>query len=167
MAPKFEFVDAQTVRDAEGATHDVMAAIAALPWTKQRCPQMRHEYAILRRSPEDAWFVLEAMVRLNPDSYRAYFRGYQWANKYWDAPDGLRYWRGRFELDRCEPDSVEPPRRVSDGAKAIKNWDGPPWAPNGSNLYLQTPDGKWWPTREALASGYQPCRACEHRPAGI
>jgi hypothetical protein len=134
MASKqFELVDGRTVRDEDGIEYDVLDAINALPWKRQLCPVMGHEYAILSRSPTDAWFALEAMVRLNPDSYRAFFRGYPRPNRYWDAPDGLRYWRGRFELDRCNPDSVEPPRRVDDGAKASKDWDGPPWAPNGSN----------------------------------
>jgi hypothetical protein len=165
--PSFQFVDGRTVRNEAGITYDVMAAIQELPWVRQLCPLMPHAYAILQKSPAEAWFVVEAMIRLNPDSYRAYFRGYQSANRYWDAPDGLRYWRGRFEIDRCAPDSVEPPRRVNDGAKAIKDWDGPPWAPNGSNLYIQTPDGKWWPTRQAIASGHIPCRACRRRPPGI
>ena len=50
--------------------------------------------AILSRSPEGAWYVVEAMIRLSPNRYRAFFRGYQSANRYWEAPDGMRYWRG-------------------------------------------------------------------------
>jgi hypothetical protein len=167
MERPLEYVDERTVRDQRGVTYDVMDAIRNLPWTQQRCPVMRHEYAILQRSPEDDWYVVAAMIRHSPKSYRAYFRGYQSANRYWHAPDGLRYWRGKFELDRCELDSVEPPRRVSDGAKAIKDWSGPRWAPEGSNLYVEGRPGKWWPTREAIASGYIPCAACERRPPDI
>ncbi|MDQ3688661.1 MAG: hypothetical protein M3406_01220 [Chloroflexota bacterium] len=36
---------------------------------------MPHEYAILHKSPEQAWYVVEAMIRLSPASYRAYFNG--------------------------------------------------------------------------------------------
>jgi len=92
--------------------------------------------------------------------YRAYFRGYQTLNRYWDAPDGLRYWRTR-ELDRCRPDSVEPLRLVAEGAKAIRDWDGPPWAPNGIGLYEGRP-GKagWWLTKAAVDGGFEPCKAC-------
>ncbi len=63
---------------------------------------------------------------VEPDSFLAYFRGYQRPNRYWEAPDGLRYWRTRFELNRCTLDSVEPPRRVDQGAKPIRDWVGPP-----------------------------------------
>ncbi len=123
---QFDFVDARTVRDQDGVEYDVLDALSALPWKAQLCPVMRHEYAILSKSPTDLWFALEAMVRLSPDSYRAFFRGYPRPNRYWDAPDGLRYWRGRFELDRSSPDSAEQPRRVDDGATAIKTGMGHP-----------------------------------------
>jgi hypothetical protein len=129
---------------------------------------MPHEYVVQGKSDPLQYAVLEAMVRPdNPESYRAYFRGYQSANRYWEAPDGLRYWSTRFMLNRCEPDSVEPLRRVSQGARAIRDWDGPPWAPNGSGIYQRAADGRWWPTLAALASGYQPCRSCQRRPAGL
>ena len=97
----------------------------------------------------------------NADTYRAYFRRYRSPNRYWDAPDGQRYWLTRMMINRCWPDSVEPLRRVSDGAEPILDWQGPPWAPNGTDLYAQAADGRWWPTEAALASGYQPCRACQ------
>jgi hypothetical protein len=160
-------VDSRTVvADDDGTEFDVLEAAKALPWVDQLCPLMPHQYAVQMRSPEMAFRVLEAMVAKSPESYRAYFRGYQSPNRYWDAPDGLRYWRTR-ELNRCDPDSVEPLRRVEDGAKPIKDWDGPPWTPNGIGIYLQAPNGKWWPTQEALASGFQPCRACSRRPRGL
>ena len=101
------------------------------------------------------------LLARNPDSFRAYFRGYQSANRYWDAPDGLRYWRGsKFEIDRGQPDDAGL-RRVAEGAKAAKDWDGPPFAPDGIGLYEQDEKGRWWPTEAALASGYQPCPSCE------
>jgi len=74
---------------------------------------MRHEYSIWGQGPAWAWNVLSSMLLAsNPDSFRAYFRGYQSANRYWDAPapDGLRYWRGRFEIDRGRPDGGGRPK---------------------------------------------------------
>jgi hypothetical protein len=102
----------------------------------------------------------------NPETYRAYFRGYRSPNRYWDAPDGQRYWLTRMMINRCRPDSVEPLRLVSEGATSIPDWDGPPWAPDGIGIYEQSADGRWWPTAAALAGGFQPCRACQRtRPA--
>lgn len=161
--PSFEIVDSRTVRAEDGSHSDVLEAIEALPWVHQLCPLMPHDYAVLFRSPESAWFALEAMVRWSPDSYRAYFRGYQTTNRYWDAPDGMRYWRTRFELNRCKPESVEPLRRRDEGAKPIRDWEGPPWAPDGSGLYAKEPDGKWWPRFEG--TDMKPCRACQRPPA--
>lgn len=160
--PKFEIVSSRTVRDADGRQYDVAEAIAALPWVSQLCPQMPHQYVVQSHSPEWAYGVLETMVAgRNPETYKAYFRGYQTPNRYWEAPDGLRYWSTRFMLNRCEPDSVEPLRRVDEGAKPIKNWDGPPWAPSGIGLYEPDAKGHWWPTKVALQAGYQPCKACQ------
>ena len=113
-----------------------------------------------------AWNALEAMVRWNP-SYRAYFRGYRRPNRCWDAPHGLRYWRAGTVLNRCDTGSVELLRHVEDGAKRIRDWDRPPWALNGIGIYFQAPNGKWWPTQEALRSGFRPCRACSRRPRGL
>lgn len=161
--PTFEYVDGRTVRASDGAFVDVLDAIDALPWVQQLCPFMRHEYAITNKSPAWAWYALEAMIRLHPDSYRAYFRGYPYPNRYWEAPDGLRYWRGRFEIDRATPDSVEPPRRVDQGAKPIKDWAGPPHAPVGyGHLYVQDVNGRWWARFEG--TDYEPCRACSRTP---
>jgi hypothetical protein len=119
---------------------------------------MRHQYAVRRRSPLWAWDALDAMIRDSPEGYLAYFRGYRRPNRYWDGPDGLRYWRTRFELNRCTADSVEPPRRVDQGAQPILDWDGPPHAPNGIGLYVQDADGRWWPRFEGTE--YEPCRGC-------
>lgn len=157
----------RTIRAEDGAEYDVIDAIDALPWVSQLCPLMPHQYVVRAKAPDWAWNALEAMVRRNPHSYRAYFRGYTTPNRYWDAPDGQRYWRTGMMLNRCDPGSVEPLRRVEDGAKPFKDWDGPPWAPNGIGIYFQAPNGKWWPTQEALASGFKPCRSCSRRPIGL
>ena len=55
----------------DGQLYDVPAAIADLPWVRQLCPFTPHEYAILGKAREQAWFVAEAMIRLSPSSYRA------------------------------------------------------------------------------------------------
>lgn len=100
------------------------------------------------------------LVAGNPNTFRAYFRGYPSANRYWDAPDGLRYWRGRFEIDRGQPDEAGL-RRVDAGGTAVKDWEGPPFAPDAIGLYERDERGGWWPTEAALEAGYQPCRSCE------
>jgi hypothetical protein len=121
---------------------------------------MRHEYTIWGKGPQWAWNVLSTMLLArNPDSFRAYFRNYETANRYWDAPDGLRYWRGRFEIDRDKPDGVGQ-RRVTDGGKPSKAIDGPRYAPTGIGLYVQDENDRWWPTDAALAAGYLPCASC-------
>jgi hypothetical protein len=144
---------------------DVAEAIDALPWVQQLCPFMPHQYAALDRSPQWAWFALDAMIADSPASYLAYFRGYHSPFLYWDGPDGWRYWRTRSVLNRCDPASVEPLPIVADGAAPAPNWDGAPWAANGSGLYEQSPDGKWWPTATFFDLGYVPCRACRRPPA--
>lgn len=154
----YEVIDQRAVRDENGATHDILEAIAALPWVRQLCPFMPHEYAVLNRSPGASWFALDAMIRLSPRSYRAYFRGYQSPNRYWEAPDGMRYWRTPFELNRCEPSTAEV-RRVDHGATPIADWDGPPWAPpEAAHLYEREADGKWWP--RFTGTPFAPCKGC-------
>jgi hypothetical protein len=70
--------------------------------------------------------VVERMLTAsNPGSYR----GYPTPNRYWDAPDGQRYWMSRMMINRCWPDSVEPLRLVRDSAKPVEYWDGPPMGP--------------------------------------
>jgi hypothetical protein len=166
VAP-FEYVDQRTLTDADGTRFDVLDAVQQLPWVRQFCPFMPHEYAILRKSPEEAWYVVEAMVRLSPTSYRAFFRGYPSTNRYWDAPDGGRYWRSRFELDRWDASDTEGLRRRDEGAHAIKDWDGPRWAPYGAGYYFQSADGTWWPSAKFFAEGYEPCRACRKPPPDL
>src|SRR4051794_2650710 len=95
----YDIVDARTVRGPDGREYDVVDAIEALSWRPQLCPLMPHEYSIWKKGPEGAdwpewaWNVLSSMLLVrNPDSFKAYFRGYQSATPYWDAPDGRRYW---------------------------------------------------------------------------
>jgi len=164
---EFAYVDERTIQGADGELHDVLNAIDQLPWTRQWCPFMPHEYAILRRSPERAWFVLEAMIALSPNGYRAFFRGYQSANRYWEAPDGRRYWRSRFEIDRWDAADAADLRRRDQGAHAIKNWDGPNWAPNGSGYYVHTADGKWWPSPKFFAEDHEACLGCRRPPPDV
>jgi hypothetical protein len=164
---RYEYIDARTIRDPEGMEHDVLEAIGQLPWVRQLCPFMPHEYAILSRSPEHPWYVVEAMIRLSPTSYRTFFRGYPRANRYWEAPDGRRYWRSRFELDRWDASDVSGLRRRDEGAHPIKDWDGPPWATNASGYYIPGPKGKWWPSAKFFVDGYEPCRACRNPPAKL
>jgi hypothetical protein len=162
---RFEIVDVDTVVDVDGLQHDVPEAIAALPWVDQLCPLMPHQYAHLSKADPLTYGVVEHMLKAaNPDSYRAYFRGYQSPNRYWDAPDGQRYWLTRMMINRCWPDSVEPLRLVSDGAKPAPDWEGPPYAPNGIGIYEQDEKGHWWPTETALGGGFQPCKACRRTP---
>jgi hypothetical protein len=150
------------VHDEENVKHYVLEAIARLPWVKQLCPLMPHEYAHQKKADLLTYAVVEHMLKAaNPETYRAYFRGYLAPNRYWDAPDGQRYWLTRMMINRCWPDSVEPLRLVSGGAKPVPDWDGPPWAPNGIGIYERDTHGKWWPTEAALATGFQPCRACQ------
>ena len=101
------------------------------------------------------------MIRLSPQAYRAFFRGYQSANRYWEAPDGRRYWRARYEIDRWDAADTSGLRRRDERARAIKDWDGPRHAPNGAGLYEQDARGGWWPTQMALDAGYLPCASCQ------
>lgn len=161
MPTGYVIVGACTVRAPDGREYDVLDAIRALPWRPQLCPVMRHEYSIWGQGPEWAWNVLSSMLLArNAGSFRAYFRGYPSANRYWDAPDGLRYWRGRYEIDRGQPDAAGL-RRVDEGAEPSRDWDGPPFAPDGIGLYDRDDNARWWPTEAALGNGYLPCASCE------
>lgn len=122
---------------------------------------MGHEYAIRTKSPLWAWDVVARMLKAdNHDSFQAYFRGYPHPNRYWDAPDGMRYWRSRIELDRCRPEESDV-RRLGPGVGPAKDWNTAPWAPKHDERYELDSKGKWWPTDAALHDGYQPCLACQ------
>lgn len=95
----------------------------------------KHQYVVLTRSPEGqlADLILQAVQR-HPAAYLAYFRGYRTPMRYLEV-GAHRYWRTALNavhmLNRCTLDSVEPPRRVDQGAQPI-DWEGPPWAPFGT-----------------------------------
>ena len=162
--PRYELADARTLRGSDGTEFDVMEAIAALPWTPQLCPFMRHEYAITNKSPPWAWYALEAMIRLHPDSYRAYFRGYPSVNRYSEAPDGLRYWRGRFEINRATPESVS--RRAASTRAPSRSRTGT------ARRGLRADWASTSRTGRASGGGFegtdmQPCRACRNPPREV
>lgn len=99
-----------------------------------------HQYVVQARCPGDEWAVLDTAIATSPDSYLAYFRGYQWPMRYWEF-EGRRYWRTSNRerdgnvthmLNRCLFEDAEPPRRVDQGAMPITDWQGPPWELNGS-----------------------------------
>ena len=164
---EFEYVNERTLRAADGTDRDVLEAIDQLPWVRQWCPFMPHQYAILSMSSERAWYIVEAMIRLSPRTYRAFFRGYDRTNRYWEAPDGNRYWRSRFEIDRWDAADETGLRRRDEGAHAIKDWDSAPWAPSGEGYYIQTPNRKWWPTGKFFDEGYEACRGCRKPPPDV
>jgi hypothetical protein len=59
----------QTLRERD-LDDGLAAAISALPWVRQLCPLMPHEYAVHSRSPAWEWETLEARVMPgNPASY--------------------------------------------------------------------------------------------------
>jgi hypothetical protein len=95
----------------------------------------------------EAVSVLLELIRRHPDSFNAYYRGYVRPNRYLEIGE-YRYWRTRLGgtdmLNRCSLDSVEPPRRVDQGAKPIP-WgeDVPPWAPYGTKGWVKRGNG-WY-----------------------
>jgi hypothetical protein len=113
-------------------------AINRLPWKDAVLYPPPHQYVVLEWCDPDAWDVLDTAIREQPDSFLAFFRGYQRPMRDWEF-EGRRYWRTSSTaygplthmLNRCALDSVEPPRRVDDGAEPMP-WEGPPWMPNGS-----------------------------------
>lgn len=134
--------------------YDVGEAITAVPWITARQYPPPHQYVIFGRCPPLAWDVLACAVAKHPESYLAYFRGYQKPMRYWEF-EGYRYWRtasrnpsGKIThmLNRCGFDDVEPPRRVDQGAKPRLDWDGPPWLPERSpwpDWFVKGPDGRY------------------------
>ena len=169
-AGKFRFFiddDGLVVSEDSGRKYDPMEAAQPLPWVDMTCPFMPHQYVVKQRSPAQRFAILEAAIAQHPAGYDGYFRGYRSPNHYWDAPDGRRYWQTAARqrqgltimLNRCDQ-TFEPPRRVDQGAKPAKKWDGPPWAPSGNGIYTLRVDGKWWPREGTIA----PCRACQQNP---
>ncbi len=120
-------------------------AATRLPWVDARLDSgmPAHQYVVVGEQStgpregidQAAVNVLRQSIQTHPDGYDAYFRGYQRPTHYLELSDGLRYWRtslyGTEMLNRCHPDSVEPPRRVDQGARPIP-WQGNPWDLAGS-----------------------------------
>jgi len=156
----------QEVVGPDGAKYSVADAIRRLPW-RSALPgggMPAHQYVVLGQCDALAADVLDCVIRKSPDAYNAYFRGYQHPMRYVEI-DGWRFWRTRLNkthmLNRCTLDSVEPPRRVDQGAKRIP-WDGPPWAPNGSPWppgYIEV-GGKWVYRRELDPRRGFTCAGC-------
>ena len=133
-----EFHHWQVVDVDTGEVYDVAAAAARIPWMKFRGetvpPTMpAHWYVVLGQCADVDWDILAFAIAKHPESYLAYFRGYRTPNRYLELGDGYRYWRtklhGTHMLNRCTPDSCEPPRRVDQGAGPETDWQGPPWWP--------------------------------------
>ena len=105
----------RSMNSAIGAQSELREAIDRLPW-RAALPadgMPPHEYVILGKCPTEAWDILSAAVRDDPDSYDAYFRGYPWPMHYWEF-EGHRFWRTSGKgpthmLNRSTLDSVEPP----------------------------------------------------------
>jgi hypothetical protein len=145
---KLELKEEKVVNSETGGEYDVAAVAARLPWQAQKtgssswedwAPYMPpHQFVVLGKCNYADWDVLYFTCMKHPASYRAYFRGYQSPMRYWESGDGYRYWptalRGVLMLNRCTLDSVEPPRRVDQGARRIKpkDWGAPPWLPQGN-----------------------------------
>jgi hypothetical protein len=149
---KLELHGDKVVNSDTGEEYDVAVVAARLPWAAQKTgnsswedypPYMPpHEFVVLGKCNYADWDVLYFACTKHPTSYLAYFRGYQSPMRYWEPGDGYRYWptslRGVMMLNRCAPDSVEPPRRKDQGARPIKprDWDAPPWLPKGNGWPL-------------------------------
>jgi hypothetical protein len=138
----------KVVNSDTGEEYNVAAVAARLPWRAQQTgksswedypPYMPpHEFVVLGKCDYADWYVLYFACMKHPASYWAYFRDYPSRMRYWELGDDYRYWptalRGVMMLNRCTLDSVEPPRRVDQGARPIKpkNWGAPPWLPQGN-----------------------------------
>jgi hypothetical protein len=167
-----QFDDQLRIVNADtGEVYDVAAVAARLPWRMEggRAPRPqptmpRHEYIVRGRCDDGDWDVLYFAVQKHPGSYRAYFRGYLSPMRYWELGDGYRYWvtaiRGVVMLNRCTLDSVEPPRRVDEGAKPRRDWDAlVPYWPEGYWAPFGSPPGTAERNR-ALAHALRPGAAC-------
>lgn len=117
-----------------------------------------HEYIVEAGLADDArrfCKMIEFIIDNHPQKYSAYFRGYQYPMRYLDvgtAPSDYRYWRTRLNrtwfMNRCRLNSVEPPRRVDCGAKAIplSEWGAKyRWWPRGAGWgeWKRGADGTW------------------------
>ena len=159
-----------TIRDVATPptpAYSVDPAIAQLPWRDALAGggMPAHQYVVIDEATKPMADLLSTVIRDHPDSFDAYFRGYQRPMRYLEIGD-RRYWRtsnGPTQmLNRCTLDSVEPPRRVADGAGPLP-WDGPPWALNGEPWppgYVQIENGRWVYRAEADPRRGYACTAC-------
>lgn len=153
----------------QGREYDFEWAISRLPWRHNDLaphePRMPpHEY-VLKDVDADwlpAYEMAYVMITQSPESYLAYFRAYQNPMRYLEVGD-YRYWptglgRKRLFLNRCLLDSVEPPRRVDEGARPIPlgEWGAElPYWPQGSGYGVWRWEGRWvfYPTDEPTTWG--------------
>ena len=137
--------------------HTFQSLAAQLPWRDNSLaphePRMPpHQYVVVNNlSPgeQDVCRMLEFVIDNHSESYLAYFRGYMTPTRYLEV-DGLRYWRSRTRVwfvNRARLDSVEPPRRVDEGAKPIppEQWGAKyPYWPQGSGYgEWKRQQGRW------------------------
>ena len=107
--------DAQVSNKDTGEVYDVAAAAARLPWVDFHWGggrgMPRHQFVALGKAhdrawdalDDRAWDVLDFVIRKHPDSYRAYFRGYQYQMRYWELGN-WRYWRMSWRAFGCSID---------------------------------------------------------------
>jgi hypothetical protein len=105
----------------------------------------RHAYVaqLWKNTNLEVWDAIALLVAHHPQSYDGYFRAITRPIRYLETGE-RRYWEtihggGRF-LNRCTLDSVEPPRRVDQGAEPIplREWGASlPWWPRDSGY------GEW------------------------
>ena len=130
-----------------GELHELSQLAARLPWRDSvlapQEPRMpAHQYVVVERTVLEDCRVLEFIIDHHPETYAAYFRGYQHPTRYLEV-GWLRYWRTRLNktsfVNRARLDSCEPPRRVDQGARPIppEEWAAKPWFPQGSGY------GEW------------------------
>jgi hypothetical protein len=157
------------VDDATGTRFDPVGMAERLTWVTSLPGggMPTHQYVVFTYPYALPVQVVLTVIKLR--GYNAYFRGYQHPMRYVELRDGLRYWRTVLNrthmLNRCTPDSVEPPRRVDQGAKPMK-WDGPPWAPYGSPWppgYVEVEPGTWVYRSDRDSRRRYPCASCGRR----
>jgi hypothetical protein len=138
-----------------GEVYEFDEAAARLPWRNNVLaphePRMpAHQYVVVQSAVLEDCRILEFIIDHHPETYSAYFRGYQHPTHYLEV-GGLRYWRSslnrRWFVNRCRPDSCEPPRRVDQGARPIppEEWGAkyPSWPQGSGSGAERTSSGEW------------------------
>lgn len=159
----------EVVHMSTGERYDPVDVAGQLPWVTSLAGggMPEHQYVVFRYPPLLSVQVLLTVIKVR--GYNAYFRGYPSPMRYVELADGMRYWRTVLNrthmLNRCTLDSVEPPRRVDQGAKPVR-WQGPPWAPHGSPWppgYVEVGLGKWVYRSDLDPRRRYVCGACARR----